>query len=228
MNAIAIQIGNERRVLSGIKPVSEAKAGQWEFENVVKPHLMATKLPIPYFWRMKKEDWHPEQERVYNRCKEMFQLKGAIAALVGPRGTGKTTVAAQLILDRAHDEKLEPWKRRPPYRKASYIIAKFKPLFGDFGAVQIDRLLRRFDDYANFDFMVIDEWHECDELKMRDRVMTDLLDRRYANNKDTLLISNQTAKDFMGSTNESTLSRMDEHGQIIPCEWDSFRSKHAA
>lgn len=81
--------------------------------------------------------------------------------------------------------------------------------------------------YCRLKLAVIDELHECDDQKMKDRVLTDILDRRYSANTDTVLISNQTAEDFQATTSDSVLSRLAQHGAIVPCEWESFRKPEA-
>ena len=97
--------------------------------------------------------------------------------------------------------------------------------YGDFGTTQMEQL----ENYRDFltkklRLLIIDELHEvADDSKHKDRILADLLDARYAANMDTLLISNQTQKEFSETTNPSIISRLNEHGGIITCAWKSFR-----
>ena len=91
----------------------------------------------------------------------------------------------------------------------------------------------KLEQYRTFltkilELLIIDEIHEVSEdSKHKDRILTDLLDTRYAAKRDTILISNQSAEEFARTTNPSILSRLNEHGGIISCDWQSFRDKPA-
>jgi DNA replication protein DnaC len=211
--------------LGRIPACTPEEDARWNWNNTVREHFEATGMSARFFYKVK--EWDSKQKKVFDQTKELLQRTGAIVALIGPRGLGKTTIASQLIIERAQDETLEPWVRRPPYRKAQEIVARFKSLYADYGNIDTERLIERFKNYAAFPLLIIDEFHECDDQRMKDRVMTDLLDRRYAARNDTVLISNQTAEQFVQTTNESTLSRLEEHGRIIKCNWQSFRRKAA-
>jgi len=155
--------------------------------------------------------------------------KGAIVALVGPRGTGKTYIASQLVIDRLwaeHGTARCSWFH---YTKLTTIVAKLKAFYGDFGTTDMARLeaYREFLTH-DLDLLIIDELHEvADDSRHKDRILSDILDARYAAKKDTLLISNQSASEFSKATSPSIISRLNEHGGIIPCEWESFREKPA-
>ena len=47
--------------------------------------------------------------------------------------------------------------------------------------------------------------------------------KRYGAMKDTILISNQTPDVFQKAIGSSILSRLQETGAIIQCDWPSFR-----
>ncbi len=215
--------GAMARLLALCPPKTDAEMRQWEWTNTVLPNLVASRLPERFHYEI--HGWkEPKQYRTLLDCRELLQRNGAIVAMIGERGVGKTTVAAQLIIERAWNAGLQPWERRPPYRKLTDLIAKFKPLYADFGSTQIEALMEKRDWLCRFHpFLVIDELHECDDQRMRDRVLTDILDRRYANRVDTLLISNQSVPEFTSATSDSVLSRLKEHGRVLVCKWKSFR-----
>jgi DNA replication protein DnaC len=164
-----------------------------------------------------------KQRAVYRRVWKRCAGVGAIVALVGPRGTGKTTIAAQIIRSRAESPDLPPWERQPPYRKLADLTARFKALYADFGSIDIDRLRDARERYADISLHVIDEVHECEDQKFAHRVLTDLIDRCYAKRTDVILISNQTPEEFRASISDSIRSRLMEHGEIIECDWPTFR-----
>lgn len=159
---------------------------------------------------------------------------GAIVALIGIRGTGKTTLGAQLSIRRMFEwldwyaldarERKGAHPRGPAvYRKLSDLVARFKVIYSDMGGINMEDLTAERDQLCEQPTLVIDEIHECDDMRLGSRVLTDICDRCYAKENDVLLISNQTEKDFRETTNPSILSRISEHGGIIPCTWQSWR-----
>jgi DNA replication protein DnaC len=209
------------KLMASIPRVSDEESDKWNWKHDLRPRVTATKLPKRF---CRPLEWGgTPQFFVFEQCKSILTGTGAIVVLVGPRGVGKTTIAAQLIIERACDASLTPAARQPPYRKMSDVVALFKPLYSDYGSRNTEKLIQRREDYARFPLLVIDEIHECEEQKSKDRVMIDILDRRYAARNDTLLITNQTPREFEDDTDESIISRMREHGRIIECNWESFR-----
>lgn len=204
---------------------TDEEIAAWTWREDILPRLRAAGLEARY-WRDIQIWTKSAQAKVFARLRALCCGNGAIVALTGPRGTGKTTLAAQMIVERAKDETLPPWDRQPPYRKLVDLIARYKPLYADFGGINTDSLMTSRDHFCSSPaLVVIDEIHECDDQKLKSRVLTDLLDRRYSAKRDTVLISNQTPEDFQASTSDSILSRLSEHGCIIPCEWASWRVK---
>lgn len=172
------------------------------------------------------------QQRVYEKCREMLAGVGAIVALIGKRGTGKTTIAAQLALDRLRWERAQR-ATRPGlivtflYKKTTGLVGRFKPLYANFGAINQEALEESRGRLCGreTDVLVIDELHDLSELAVREALLIDMIDRRYAARRDTLIISNQTPEEFERETPASIRSRIREHGLIIPCEWQSWRDE---
>ncbi|MEY2511975.1 MAG: IstB-like binding protein [Verrucomicrobiota bacterium] len=222
MNAITDLKSHLKEMLANFVPKSEDEMREWRWENEIVPHLRASQLPERFWFRATK--WKPDQKATYDETRELITGTGAIVALVGDRGMGKTTIAAQLMIERAMDETLLPWHRRPPYRKLAKLIAFFKPIFSDFGSRDAETLIRRHESLCkDHPLLVIDELHDCEDQKVKQRLLTDTLDKRYANMVDTIVISNQTPEQFCETTSDSVLSRIKEHGRIIHCTWESWR-----
>lgn len=210
------------RMQRDMVPKSPEEIEAWKWENEILPHLRASQLP-ERFW-FQAQMWKPAQRATFDETRELLTGKGAIVALVGDRGMGKTTIAAQLIIERAIDESLLPWHRRPPYRKLAKLLAFFKPIFSDFGSRDGEALIRRHESLCkDHPLLVIDEVHDCEEQKVKNRFLTDTLDKRYANLVDTIVISNQTPEEFIETVSDSVISRIKEHGRIIHCTWESWR-----
>lgn len=180
------------------------------------------------FQREQKMDG--KQAATFRNMQSKLTGCGAIVALVGERGLGKTTLAAQFALEHAwanYEGSLTGGCVMPfvIYRKCQRIISRFKPLYADYGSVETETLEQAMRFLCEEqEFLIIDEVHDCNDQKMKTRVLTDLIDRRYASLRDTVLIANQTPDDFKATIGDSILSRLGEHGAILPCKWESFRT----
>jgi DNA replication protein DnaC len=236
MNATELSAAVE--TLRSSASVDQARADEWTWKNVTKPDLEARGFESRHVRRIAPNWGIAAQKKSFDLLLSSLQGRGAIIALTGQRGTGKTQMACELcrlrteargefyripIDSRAPDAVAPPESGR--YVKLGKIGSLFKPLYADFGAINADELMERFDAYAHEHLLIIDEVHESEELKTQMRMLTDLVDRRYAAQKDTVLISNYTSEEFIQNINPSILSRLSEHGRIIPCKWTSFRSK---
>jgi len=140
---------------------------------------------------------------------------GFIIALSGCRGTGKTRLAASCIRESARHH------RSSSYKTTMEFFLDIKASFKDPKKSEKDVIA----EYAKPKLLVLDEVQERGETPWEDRLLTHLIDRRYAEEKDTLLITNQTKEAFLLSMGESVRSRIEEMGGIAVCNWPSYRAK---
>ncbi len=214
-------------MLHGMTPRTNQELEDYRWKNETLDILKRSGLPARYHYRL--TDWgEKSQQGVFATCKARFQGKGSIIAMVGDRGTGKTTIAAQLIIDRAQTDGLMPWQKCGSYSKLPELLARYKSLYADYGSNNTEQLIASLDSFCRRSFAVIDEIHEGDDQKTSERLLTDILDRRYSNMVDTLLISNHTPENFKTAMSDSVKSRIMEHGAIIPCRWNSWRGRKEA
>lgn len=197
----------------------------WRTE--IAEQLERNRIPLRYRYEVK--EWpEPKQLEVAKDANKILNGNGAIVALVGPRGTGKTTLVVQIIIKRIWKfsgltigSTFCPWM---PYRKLSDLLARYKPLYADFGSIGMDELESARRALVGAPLLIIDEVGDSDDSKIRQRLLSDLLDRRYSALTDTLLISNQEPEAFAASVGQSVISRIHECGAIIPCSWPSYRT----
>lgn len=142
---------------------------------------------------------------------------GFIVALLGGRGVGKTQMAVAACREMAEREKSFL------YCTAMDIFLDIKDSFRKGGSER--DALKNFIRPA---LLVIDEVQERGETPWEDRLLTHIIDKRYAAERDTLLISNQTKDAFVESIGQSVASRIAEAGGIAVFDWASFREKEAA
>jgi len=218
------------------KPMSEEEYQKRTWDKIIVPELET--LGIPSEHRKKIEKWgNTAQEKVFREVRGICQLKqGSIVALVGNRGTGKTTIPIQIMRERAEywhkfynatSAERQGWEApldRGMYIKLLRLSSMFKPMFADFGTTQTV-LPELLENWSRVPLLVIDELHEVDDLKTTYRFLTDLLDRRYGNKVPTVIISNHSGEQFTKTLNPSCLSRISQYGKIIECKWKSWRNR---
>lgn len=218
------------KLLAGIRPKTDEEMRDYDFTTRIAPLLRQFGFEKRYCQDGlcdTNDERGALQKQVLAKLTKAFHGKGAIVALVGPRGTGKTYIASQYVIDALWAELGTAKASWFHYTKLTTIVAKLKAFYGDFGTTQMEQL----ENYREFltkklRLLIIDELHEvADDSKHKDRILADLLDARYAANMDTLLISNQTQKEFSETANPSIISRLNEHGGIITCAWKSFREE---
>lgn len=141
---------------------------------------------------------------------------GFICALIGKRGTGKTQIAVETIRESASR------LRRAKYLTAMEFFLAIKASYRKDSETTEQEVLASFYSPC---LLVLDEIQERGETEWEDRLLTHLIDKRYAAMKDTLLLSNLTEEEFKKSVGPSIISRLIETGGIIECNWSNFRSK---
>lgn len=215
------------------RTVEEIEAHDWK--TTVVPHLTAIGIPDRHCRRIAPQWSNTAQERAFGEVVGLCNSSGVVVALIGCRGAGKTTIAAQIMRTRFEARReyfrLPPESREmcpPPdagrYVKLGELGSMFKPLYADFGCLNRDELAERLKAWIDLELLVIDEIHESEDLKTHARLLVDLVDHRYARRNDTILISNHDGAEFRRLINPSILSRIGEHGKIIECRWPSWRA----
>jgi DNA replication protein DnaC len=218
------------KLMAETKPVSESEYRAYVLKSEILPMIGNWGFEVEFQHELAK--LNPEQQAVLEKLeRRMFSGNGAIVALVGERGLGKTSITAQFALkiawknyEASRDGK--PYRKHVIYRKCARVVDRYKPLFADFGCIDPESLRQSMDMFCHQqEFVVIDEVHECDDMKYKRAVLTDVVDRRYAAKLPTVLIANQTPQDFAASIGDSILSRLNQYGAILPCKWPSYRKQ---
>ena len=134
---------------------------------------------------------------------------GFLDIFLGPRGRGKTTLASMLI-------GCECWRNNEPvYATAMEIAADIRKSFDDHS----DHRRK----YERCSMLVIDEFHRADKSDWAERMMESLLDNRYRNKRDTIVIGNDSPEDFIKHCGSSVASRIKECGKILVLDGEDFR-----
>lgn len=155
-------------------------------------------------------EWLAMQEKVLNQIGNGFLI-----ALIGKRGTGKTQLAVTAI------RKACKAGKSGLYVKTKEIFMDIRSTYNSSGHKDERRAIQAF---LSPRLLVIDEAHERGETAWEDGLLTYIIDKRYDNMTDTLLISNQDKPEFQSSMGPSIVSRLQETGGIAIANWDSYRA----
>jgi DNA replication protein DnaC len=139
---------------------------------------------------------------------------GAIIALCGPHGLGKTVMATGLVLLVTH--RLE----RATYTKLQRFQRGCEEARQPGSETPLSDYLLPF---RNHQLVVIDDCSAGYDTDASQRLLRDLLDDRYEAGHDTLLVSNDSRAGFEEFLGTATLTRVNHTGGLIPCQWESFR-----
>jgi DNA replication protein DnaC len=156
--------------------------------------------------------WTPAQLKMLAAIEGIVAANG-ICILCGTRGTGKTTVAQEV-------------RRRVGF--GIYELAQ--DYFEEVAMLVSGRLFKGVPEAKKYrdrrvktSILVLDEIAHVSADPLGSRVIQDLIIRRHAAKKPTILITNQT-KDTL-TLDHSTLDRVNEGGAIFQPSWGSFRGQ---
>jgi DNA replication protein DnaC len=146
---------------------------------------------------------------------------GSLIFLCGNRGNGKTQLAEKAV-EFYLDNIYEPQKHtgRPLYDRAMGFYLEVRAAFKT-GATRTE--LAALLPYLKAGLLILDEIHVRGETDWENRLLTHMIDCRYADCRHTILISNLGRDAMVQSVGESVADRLRETGGVIECTWPSFR-----
>lgn len=144
---------------------------------------------------------------------------GAILALVGPRGVGKSQLAAVAVCETICTG------RRGVYVTLPDLLADLKRRYSS--AEPGDGDAAWLEHWAAPHLLIVDEIAERTESGWADTMLTALVDARYRELRPSILAGNVAKDDFAAVVPASICSRINEGGGLIVCDWASFRERGA-
>ena len=175
----------------------------WEVAGVPKRHALFPVGSTHLAWNAKRD----------GLVKLLGQ--GFLVALLGERGTGKTRMAVEILWHHIQISK----HGRPLYVRAVDVFMDIREAYRPKGPTERERV----EQFTSPTLLVIDDAHERGGSDWENRLLAYIIDRRYGDQVDTLLISNQQPDEFKLSIGPSIYSRLVETGGIVVCDWPSFR-----
>lgn len=140
---------------------------------------------------------------------------GTIFGLVGIRGCGKTQLGVEAM--RHVTKNL----RSAYFTTALQFFMEIKSTYRKDASKDESQIIGKFRKYS---LLVIDEIGKRGESEWENNMLFELINWRYNDMKDTILIDNRTKQEFVETIGPSLASRMQECGGIIECGWESFRT----
>ena len=163
----------------------------------------------------------PASRKRANFCRR--SLSGnCLLLLIGDRGPGKTQMATWWAAERVRAGKAAGW-----YRKTADLISEIK-LTWNTGGKSVgteDDLLRKYRTAA---FLVLDEFNERGSSEWESRTLANIIDHRYDNMLATVIIANMSEREVRQQVQPSIVSRAEETGGMVVCEWRSYRRQGGA
>lgn len=156
----------------------------------------------------------------YKQAMHMLSNNGVVA-LLGPRGTGKTQLAVEIIR-RFCANSMPDKPMSCVYTVADELFPHIRSSYDSAGKLTEHAAVAK---YFRPKLLVIDELQEIKGSGFELQKLTLIVDKRYGALKPTILIANLEPKEFYDRVGSSIQSRMDEGGGHLEFLWPSFR-KH--
>jgi len=170
-----------------------------------------TGWPEKYLEAVKTPPHGQEWLVAFDIAAEKVRKKG-IVVLYGKRGGGKTRMAAELAVVVGGSQ----------YRTAMRFFLEVRATFRR-DAMRSE--MEVIDELATAPLLILDEIQERGETAFEDRLLTHVIDARYAAMKPTILIANLTKSELSQALGDSIVSRATENGISIEFNWPSYRKQ---
>lgn len=157
-----------------------------------------------------REKYHAATEDL----RSLLVVPGGIIVLMGPRGTGKTHMACALVNTFCRD------CRHAVYAEAMDYFLRLDEQINARGSV-----LKVEAQFLRPKLLALDAMEERADTPAKDRMLTRLIDKRYAANLATVLVTNETKEKFVERVGPSVADRIRDDGQIVVCDWKSLRGR---
>lgn len=184
---------------------------------------------IPQAFRVRNFDnyqtFTPEMEtalRVLREFGDNFWTRhapaGTFLVLAGDRGTGKSHLAiaaAQQVMKRG----------TAMYTRVGDLIRRVRSTWRRDSPQSEEEVLHMLS--VGMDLLVIDEVGVQTGTDDEQRILFDILDRRYAELKPTIMLTNLEGKEFAEFIGPRIIDRLRERGMYVKFKWESYRGRAA-
>lgn len=195
-------------------------AERWRADRTATLHRIAG---IPSKYRSRKfEALTPAHKQVRSTVKA---FRDAIAAarmwavlvLFGGVGTGKTLLASELA-----ESLIDNLDMSVRYCTAKQMIAEIQASYGQEGKSEEGEILR----FVQFDLLILDEIDAKRDTDAANLLLTEVINRRYNEEKPVLVITNQPFDNLAKFVGDRVDDRLHENAYVCSFDWPSFRRAH--
>lgn len=205
--------------LGGIRVVSDAEAAKLSQDERAKHHASMVDR-LRQNWNA--PDRHALRESVdvsgpWGECLRGIQSglgKGRMWAICGTRGNGKTQMAVEAM------KKATMLGMSARYVSATEFFAAIKATYRKDSNMTEIQVIEQFRKPR---MLVIDEIGKRGETDWENNLLFHLLDKRYADMTDTIILANLDSSKMAESIGPSLADRISETGGMIECTWASRR-----
>lgn len=199
------------RILEGmIEKAPEEPLPEHEAKPVDREIMPSTKLPKRYRseWERPLDPvWQGNFERTLTKVSE-----GGLVALIGPRGTGKTRLASEVMRNLSPD--------KGHYTTAMGLFLRVRASFGKKSAENEGEIVT---ELSKAPLLILDEIQERGNTAWEDRILTHILDRRYGDMIGGIVIANLDEAGLNECLGASIVSRLTETGGVLEISGESHR-----
>lgn len=185
--------------------------------------MAAATIPTKYVGQ--KFDATCEDHRAVRRTVQLYRdfiLKAPVwsaLVLVGKTGTGKTLLACELAQSLIHRA-----SRSVRYITAAGMISEIQACYGREGRSEEGEIMR----FAQYDVLILDEIDAIRNTDNANLLLTEIVNRRYNENKPVIVVSNQPFGNLAKFVGERVHSRLHENVFVCDFKWADARISGAA
>jgi DNA replication protein DnaC len=168
-----------------------------------------TGWPEKYLEAVRVNPTGDEWINAFGLAMDRIRKKG-IVVLYGKRGSGKTRMAAEIAVAVGDSR----------YRTAMRFFLEVRATFRKASERSEMEVI---DELSDAPVLILDEIQERGETAFEDRLLTHVIDARYAAMRPTILIANLDKSQLAESLGKSIVDRARENGKSIEFNWPSYR-----
>ena len=207
---------------------SEAEFKDRKLKQTISRNIEDSMIPDRYkgFSLTDYEALTDKQKEVLAVCKEFIDGRyesGII--LTGKNGTGKTMLCCVILkqmIKRNPNENRGHESDWYLYTEAIKIVRDIKDTWGKEATEQA-----AIDKYVKPKVLVIDEIGVQYGSETETQFLTEIINDRYNQKKQTILSGNETVIEMLETLGDRVIDRFRESGKVLVCDWESYRSKDA-